>query len=217
MIPSAAPPSLSELPSGGEPEAIAPRAELVEVLGTGSGAVLGAACAFVQRGGEPVAWIVAGPAVPHPADLARAGVDCARLAVVRAPGERSARAAELLLASGGFGLVVIDGSGPLRDRAVARLRALCRKHRARLLVAPRAGRQGKAALGATVALRLEAEVDGRVLSMRWTKNKAGLGAALPRPTLTLPPGAIEAEPASVARLPSRSPSQRVPSHVEATA
>ncbi len=219
MIPSALPPALPTLSSSrGEPEAIVPRAELVEVLGSGSGSVLAAGCAIVQRAGEPVAWIAAGPSLPHPADLARAGVDGERLALVRAPGERAARAAELLLASGGFGLVVVDGCGALGDRSVARLRALCRKHRARLLVAPSVrGRRGPT-LGATVALRLEATVDGPLLRLRWAKDKAGLGAPLPAPRLALPPGAlVPRRPAAVARLRPRSISAPEPARVGATA
>lgn len=219
MIPSAAPPALPELPSSrGEPGAIVPRAELVEVLGAASGSVLAAGCALVQGEGEPVAWIAAGTSMPHPADLARAGVDCDRLVVVRASGPDSARAAEILLASGGFGLVVVDGCGHLRDRSVARLRALCRKHRARLLVAPHAGARGAPALGATVALRLVASLDGRALRLRWAKDKAGLGAPLPTPTLGLPAGAVSPRPpAEVARLRPRPSRNRELVRVGATA
>jgi len=207
MIPSVSPRTLDALPSlpRAEPGAIAPAGELVEVLGSAVGSVLAAACAHVQPQ-EPVAWVVAGGAVPHPTDLAAAGVRCEKLAVVRAPGEQAARVAEMLLSSGGFGLVVVDGCGSLRDRSVARLRALCRKHRARLLVAPWCGSESagldRPRLGSTVALRLAANHGRQRLELRWAKNKAGLGATLPSPSLRLPAGCIEppTEPAEVARL-----------------
>jgi len=206
MIPSLSPSSLEPLPSlpRAEPGAIAPTGELVEVLGSAAGSVLAAACAEVQPS-EPVAWVVAGGALPHPADLAAAGVRCQEMAVVRAAGERAARAAEMLLSSGGFGLVIVDGCGALRDRSVARLRALCRKHRARLLVAPWTRSEAlpldQPRLGATVALRLSATHRARRLELRWAKNKAGLGAALPSPSLRLPPGCGPVgRPARVARL-----------------
>lgn len=206
MIPSVSPSpieSVSNLPRA-DPGAIAPTGELVEVLGSAAGSVLAAACAHVQPR-EPVAWVVAGGAVPHPADLEATGVRCDELAIVRAEGERAARAAEMLLGSGGFGLVVVDGCGALRDRSVARLRALCRRHRARLLIAPWSGSAdvglGQPRLGATVALRLSAEHQGRRLELRWAKNKAGQGAPLPAPSLRLPPGCRSTErPADVARL-----------------
>ncbi len=210
MIPSASPSaidSVSSLPRA-EPGAIAPMGELVEVLGSAAGSVLAAACAQVQPT-EPVAWIVAGGALPHPADLMAAGVSCEELAVIRVEGEQAARAAEMLLGSGGFGLVVVDGCGNLRDRSVARLRALCRRHRARLLVAPWAGSSDvgldQPRLGATVALRLSAQHRSRRLDLRWAKNKAGQGAPLPAPSLRLPPGcAVADRPAEVARLRPRS-------------
>jgi len=196
MIPSTSPRTPDPLPSPprAEPGAIAPVGELVEVLGSAVGSVLAAACAHVQAR-EPVAWVVAAGAVPHPGDLAAAGVRCEQLAVVHAAETRAARAAELLLSNGGFGLVVVDGCGTLPDRSVARLRALCRKHRARLLVAPWTRSEShplaRPRLGSTITLRLAAHHRRQRLELRWTKNKAGLGAALPSPSLRLPVGCID--------------------------
>jgi len=75
-------------------------------------AALSAAVALVhdaQLGGDPVAWVTARAATFHPPDAAAAGVDLAALVVVRARDARMAgRAADVLLRSGAYGLVVLD-------------------------------------------------------------------------------------------------------------
>ncbi len=105
-----------------------------------------------QRLGEPTAWIT--PAAQHfyPPDLAANGIDLDALAVVRAPAPSDVpRAAERLLRSGAFGLVVCDlwsmprirsgadarGTGqvtdPVTDVAIAmqsRLVGLAQRHNA---------------------------------------------------------------------------------------
>lgn len=95
----------------------------VEVCGVGAAAGLSAATALVadaQAAGEPVAWVTGADSVFHAPDLAADGVDLDALAVVRVPRldvgrpdpaadtRRVVRAAELLVRSGGFGLVVLD-------------------------------------------------------------------------------------------------------------
>ncbi len=89
--------------------------ELVECSGDLSSAVTTMGAAAVrscQLDGQPVAWVQYQDAGLYPPDLEEAGVDLDTLVVVhipttRAPMER-VRAAELLLQSGGFGLVVLD-------------------------------------------------------------------------------------------------------------
>ncbi len=89
--------------------------QLLELSGGGPGKLSTAArlVARAQAEGEPVAWVAArGGAGFYPPDFARAGVDLARLVVVRVPPEQGSRAlvraSEVLLRSGAFGLVVID-------------------------------------------------------------------------------------------------------------
>lgn len=92
-------------------------------------AVLTAACELVldtQRAGEPVAWISTTAHVFFPCDLAASGVDLGALILARVPNAAAAaRAADRLLRSGAFGLVVLDLSGgtaevpaPLQGRLV---------------------------------------------------------------------------------------------------
>ena len=168
--------------------AIAPAGQLVEVVGEAAESLLAAACAAVQRLGEPVVWILADEHLPHPGDLERAGVALESLVFVRLQGAASARGAEMLLASGAFGLVAVTGSGSLPDRSVARLRALCRRHGARLLIAPGPHRL----LSGMVTLRVEARRrDGR-LALQWAKDKAGVGPGLASLGLSLPAGVAPA-------------------------
>jgi recombination protein RecA len=85
---------------------------LCELTGGADSAALSAAMTLVrdaQLGGDPVAWITARAATFHPPDAAAAGVDLAALVVVRARDARTAgRAADVLLRSGAYGLVVLD-------------------------------------------------------------------------------------------------------------
>jgi len=91
-----------------------------------------------QRLGEPAAWITSAGHHFYPPDLAANGIDLDALAVVRAPAPSDVpRAAERLLRSGAFGLVVCDlwtlpfGPELPADIAVAmqsRLVGLAQKH-----------------------------------------------------------------------------------------
>jgi recombination protein RecA len=91
------------------------RGRLVELSARGATATLTAAIELVveaQQAAEPVAWVTLGNATFFPPDAAASGVDLAALAVVRVhDATAAARAAERLLRSGGFGLVVIDFGG----------------------------------------------------------------------------------------------------------
>lgn len=84
------------------------RGRLVQLSGEG---VLTMAVELVvdaQRVGEPAAWVAVDSDF-YPPDVAASGVDLAALVVVRVQDGRSAaRAADRLLRSGGFGLVVLD-------------------------------------------------------------------------------------------------------------
>ena len=89
-----------------------------------------------QRGGEPVAWIHSTAAPPYPPDLAQRDVDLEALVMVRVQNERAMlRAADQLLRSGAFGLVILDylerPRAPLSVQV--RLTGLCRQHECTLL------------------------------------------------------------------------------------
>ncbi len=101
----------------------------------GSGALTAAAGLVwkAQHAGEPAAWISARPSLFFPPDLAAGGIDLAALVVVRAPNASSAaRAADKLLRSGAFGLVVLDlgAHAAVPSPLLGRLLGLAQKHHA---------------------------------------------------------------------------------------
>ena len=140
------------------------RGRLVELSARGAAATLTAAIELVveaQQAAEPIAWVTLGNATFYPPDAADSGVDLAALAVVRVHGPTAAaRAAERLLRSGGFGLVVIDfgGGGATVDLPVAhqgRLVTLAQAHDAAVVCITE--KPGDApSLGSLVSLRAEA-------------------------------------------------------------
>jgi recombination protein RecA len=139
------------------------RGRLVELSARGAAATLTAAIELVveaQQASEPVAWVTLGNATFYPPDVADSGVDLAALAVVRIhDATAAARAAERLLRSGGFGLVVLDlGGGGAVDLPVAhqgRLITLAQTHDAAVVCITE--KPGEApSLGSLVSLRAEA-------------------------------------------------------------
>ncbi|HJL04727.1 MAG TPA: hypothetical protein RMH85_14490 [Polyangiaceae bacterium LLY-WYZ-15_(1-7)] len=156
----------------------------------------------VQREGEPVAWVQPERSGSFYApDAAEAGVDLDELVLVRVPDRATelARAAELLLRSGGFGLVVVDledldaRSGRMPARALSRLHALAREHDARvlLLTAPAEGALGPM-VGVRVAPRRERAGEGWLVRAELVRDKAGVGALDPL-ALRPPEGASAAD------------------------
>jgi recombination protein RecA len=114
--------SLDELRARHDDKAVSPwclaalRGRFVELSARGATATLTAAIGLVaeaQGEGEPVAWVMHGASGTfYPPDVAESGVDLAALVVVRVPEVAAApRAAERLLRSGAFGLVVLDLGG----------------------------------------------------------------------------------------------------------
>lgn len=171
------------------------RGRLAEVSGGAMSAALTLAFRLVreaQAEGEPAAWILGRGSTFFPPDAARAGVDLAALAVVRLPvargpsdGSRSrtgrdasrgrgshdlaaAKAADLLVRSGGFGVVVLDlGSRarlPLAPQA--RLAGLAERHRTLVLCLTESSPEDPS-LGSLVSLRLEAARCGPEERSRW--------------------------------------------------
>ncbi len=134
---------------------------LVEVSGMGAVASLTAAVGLVleaQLEGDPVGWIGLPSSTFYPPDLADQGVDLDALVVVRAPSvEHAGRAADRLLRSGGFGLVVLDLG---KDAALpvplqGRLVGLAQRHDAAIVCLTEKPGES-ASLGSMVSLRAEA-------------------------------------------------------------
>ena len=155
---------------------------LVEVQGIGAAgrtSWVAGLVARVQRLGEHAAWVQVRGGSLYPPDLAAAGIDLARLPVVRVPEAKDLlRAADVLLRSGGFGLCVVDCSqaeapspaagrrdaahpdaarpdAARPDAALGRLLGLCQKHAAALVLVRGEPEPEGAGLGSLVSLRLE--------------------------------------------------------------
>lgn len=152
------------------------RGRLVELSARGATATLTTAAELVleaQRAGEPVAWVVpwshdgrsGSAATFYPPDVADTGIDLAALVVVRAPSTiAAARAAERLLRSGAFGLVVLDFASVdfesnraqrLPDQVLGRLVSLAQSHDAAVIcLTEKTSESGS--LGSLVSMRAEA-------------------------------------------------------------
>ncbi|MBP7148093.1 MAG: recombinase A [Acidobacteria bacterium] len=157
---------------------------LSELSGIGPAAQLSLAFTLVGEAhklGEPAAWVTDRKATFFPPDVVEGGVDLARLPVVFVPDAAAgARAAERLVRSGGFGLVVLDLVGARAEIPAAlqsRLVGLAQKHDAALVVlTEKAADAGS--LGSLFALRCEARREpageGRFLCLaRALKDKRG--------------------------------------------
>ena len=110
-----------------------------------------------QQRGEPVAWVTASDSSFFPPDVSAGGVDLDALAVIRLPNmHASPKAADHLLRSGAFGLVILD-LGRWRQLALpvqTRLAGLAKRHRSVLLCLTEKSRQD-ASLGSLISLRAE--------------------------------------------------------------
>jgi recombination protein RecA len=158
------------------------RGRLVELSGRGARATMTEAVGLVveaQLAGEPAAWILS-PAHGgfYPPDAAESGVDLAALVVVRVPNAvTSARAAERLLRSGAFGLVVIDlGLGGEQELSMVqqgRLVTLAQAHDAAIVCLTEKSAEA-ASIGSLVSLRAEALRSGQgelQIGLRALKDK----------------------------------------------
>ncbi|MGM0558565.1 MAG: recombinase A [Myxococcota bacterium] len=131
---------------------------IVELSGDPANSLLTVSMGLVleaQRAGEPVAWVAADEATFFPPDAADHGVDLAALPVVRVAGARKAgRAADKLLRSGAFGLVIIDlpEQASLPTPLMRRLQTLAEEHDSALLCLTRKP-EGAPSLGSFVSLR----------------------------------------------------------------
>jgi recombination protein RecA len=138
------------------------RGRLVELSARGATATLTTAIELVveaQTAGEPVAWIALASGTFYPPDVADSGVDLAALVVVRTPDAITcARAAERLLRSGAFGLVVIDYAAARPELSTAhqgRLVTLAQSHDAAVVCLTEKSHDASS-IGSLVSLRVEA-------------------------------------------------------------
>lgn len=133
---------------------------LIEISASVAGAPLTITFRLVldaQRRGEPAAWIGRRDAPFYPPDVADAGIDLAALAVVWTKDAiTAAKAADLLVRSGAFGLVVLDlGTAALPMHATSRLAMLARQHDA-VIVCLTDKEAARPSLGPLVSLRAHA-------------------------------------------------------------
>lgn len=150
---------------------------LVELSGGMGGASLTVTAGLIRRAqlqSEPAAWVGVRDSVFYPPDFAASGVDLDPLPVVLLPEPRSVPlAAELLVRSGAFALVIIDLGSSTRSHSrfvsrsdvplaeLTRLAGLAKHHDTVLVFLTEKTRQSSS-LGTLVSLR--AEVHRRVLS-----------------------------------------------------
>lgn len=139
---------------------------LVELSGEGASSALTFAVKLVldaQQRAEPVAWVTSTASVFYPPDVADSGVELAALVVVRVPSSRArlretmAVAAERLLRSGGFGLVVLDlgKEAELGQALQSRLLGIAQRHQAVVLCLTEKT-PATPSLGSLVSLRMQA-------------------------------------------------------------
>jgi recombination protein RecA len=137
---------------------------LTELVGKDASAGLTAAMGLVrdaQRKKEPALWIADRDSTFFPPDATDLGVDLDCLPVVRAPVESMVSAADKIIRSGGFGLVVADLTSPSaaprwarNDAALSRLLGSAQKHDAAVVFLTREA--SNTSLGSLISLRAEA-------------------------------------------------------------
>jgi len=148
-----------ELPAGWRLSTFAGR--FGEVSADQAGAALTLAFRLVleaQKEGEPTAWVTGRVSTFFPPDAAESGIDLSALAVIWAPEAiAAARAAEHLLRSGSFGLVVLDlgAKARLPLHAQSRLAGQARQHATALLCLTEKERN-RPSLGSLVSIRVHA-------------------------------------------------------------
>jgi len=160
------------LPEGGAAAPLTerlPAGRVLEVCCRAASGWTSTAAAFArhhQAEGEIPVWIQPAGGALYPPDLAGAGVDLTSLVVVHVPDRAGpnglARAAELLLRSGAFGLVVVDLTAGLpRGQAwQGRLAGLALRHRCQLVLLT-AEPASRGSAGPLVWLRIRPHIERR--------------------------------------------------------
>lgn len=163
--------------------------KIIEISGDVATARTSATVAWLhaaQAAGELVAWIQPVGGRLYPPDLAASGIDLNALLVVHVPEAAGAygmpKAAEILLRSGAYGLVILDWSGstPPNNPAAwqGRLLGLARTHESGVVLLTQKSAQAES-LGALVSVRIEPR--RQALRAGWfaleaaiLKNKSGV-------------------------------------------
>lgn len=137
---------------------------LVQLDGDGDSATLTLAFSLIleaQHAGEPAAWVAHEPrregSVFYPPDAHENGVDLAALPVVRVPDLTAVlSASDLLLRSGGFGLIVADLGVPpaIPSTALARLAGLARRRQTAMVFLTRRTAASHASLGSLISVHV---------------------------------------------------------------
>lgn len=154
-------PSREPVPSEWNLDLLAGR--LAELSSEGAAACVSAAVSIIleaQQRGEPAAWVSVGSSTFFPPDVGASGVDLESLPVIIvANALQAARAADWLLRSGAFAVVVLDlgHSCELRIPVQSRLVGLAKKHHSALLCLTKK-RSEAASIGSLVSIRGEAGV-----------------------------------------------------------
>lgn len=137
---------------------------LAEVSNSGTTPSLTAAASLIlqaQQKGDPVTWITIGNSIFFPPDFVDWGIDLEALPVLWVSnGMAAARAADQLLRSGAFGLVVLDLKNHIHMRTAvqSRLAALAKKHHTLLLCLTRK-KSGAPSLGSLVSLHGQGSIE----------------------------------------------------------
>lgn len=143
---------------------------------------------YAQQQGEPSAWVQFERGPLFPPDLADSGIDLDALIVIQVPEHMGqfglCKAAEFLLRSGGFGMVIVDLTRcrPSHDTAwQGRLLGLAREHDSWLLLLSPPRQEGS--LGPLISLCIETERTRTApglfqLTPHVRKDKSGLLQAL---------------------------------------
>jgi recombination protein RecA len=130
-------------------------AEISEELASGAVSFAAEIMADAQDHGHPVAWVAGGDSVFFPPDLAERGIDLSAVAVIRVSGETDTlTAAEWLVRSGSFGLVLVDTEPgwKVSDAALGRLQKLA-EHGQTAVVFLTRKRGNDPSLGSRISLR----------------------------------------------------------------
>jgi recombination protein RecA len=136
---------------------------MVEISSAETSASLTAATRLIleaQERGEPAAWIASGTSCFYPPDVAASGVDLDALIVVRTGNTScTARAADHLLRSGGFGVLILDlcEDARLRMPVQSRLSGLANTHKSAVVCLTRK-RADAPSIGSLVSIRGETSV-----------------------------------------------------------
>jgi len=184
-----------------------PAGRLIEIASAADGAQMTAAVACLQHAqaqGETAAWVQPAGGTLFPPDLADSGVDLEALLIVNVPVNAGAfaavKAAELLLRSGGFGLLILDmreqrAQGLARDSAwQGRLLGVAREHDSRIVLLS-AGVGHTGSLGPLVSVCIEPHRKRLARGLfavehRVRKDKSGLLSTLADEPRRGPPGLL---------------------------